>query len=179
MKTWRLALAGLALFASTPSFSAEQTLDWKKRLFLRLSAHPEFETRLYKDQSLIMERDGNYYAAIAVVSSESSSLLCAYAAPFEASIGTEPGSYVLKPAYLCDSSSKLKPYPGYFEVKYPWCGGEVCANPAIGVGNLDILPDQDFSLEKLPVLLPVKVNGRFGLPFDPSLPVAGGLTFKD
>ncbi len=174
MKAWRRILASVALLASTQSFAADQASNWKKKLFYRLTAHPLFETTLYKDEALIMELAGKYYAAIAVVGSDSSSLVCAYAAPFETTVGAAPGSYVLEPRYICDSSLHLKPYLGYFEVKYPWCGGEVCANPAIGVGNLDILPEYDFSLEKLPKILPVKIEGRFlGGGFDPSLPVAG------
>lgn len=173
MQAWRHILASVALLASTQGLSADYTADWKKRLFHRLTAHPAFETTLHKEQALIMERSGNFYAAIAVVSSESSSLICAYAAPFETTVGAQPGSYVLKPGYICDSNLHLKPYLGFFEVKFPWCGGEVCANPAIGVGNLDILPEYDFSLEKLPRILPVKIEGRFNTPFDPSLPIAG------
>lgn len=179
MKTWRLALASVALFVSTSSYSTVQAADWRQSMFQRLSAHPAFETTLYKDQALIMERGEKFYAAIAVVQSEASALVCAYAAPFDPSIGAELGSYVLKPQYLCDSNAKLKPYVGYFEVKFPPCSAEVCANPAIGVGNLDILPDYDFSVDKLPVVLPVKVRGRFDFQFDPSLPVAGGLHFQD
>lgn len=173
MKAWRHILASVALLASAQGFSADRVADWKKKLFHRLTSHPLFETTLYQNQALIMERAGKFYAAIAVVDSDSSSLVCAYAAPFEASVGAAPGSYVLEPRYICDSNVHLKPYLGYFEVKYPWCGGEVCANPAIGVGNLDILPEYDFSLEKLPRILPVKIEGRFNTPFDPSLPVAG------
>jgi hypothetical protein len=148
-------------------------------MFKRLAAHPAFETTLYKEQALIMEHGAKFYAAIAVVQSEASALVCAYAAPFDASIGAELGSYVLRPQYLCDSSTNLKPYIGYFEVKFPPCAAEVCANPAIGVGNLNILPDYDFSVDKLPAILPVKVKGRFDFQFDPTLPVAGGLHFQN
>lgn len=171
MKSWRLALASVALFVSTHV----QAADWRQAMFQRLVAHPDFETTLYNKQALIMERGGTFYAAVAVVRSDRSNLVCAYAAPFDPGIGSEPGSYVLRPRYLCDSSSYLKPYIGYFELKYPWCGGEVCANPAIGVGNLDILPDYDFPLNRLPPLLPVKVTGRFDFQYDDSLPIAGRL----
>lgn len=175
MKTWRLALASVALFVSTSGFSRAPATDWRQLMFERLTAHPDFETTLYTKQALIMERGGTFYAAVAVVQSEISSLVCAYAAPFPVNIGDKPGAYVLKPRYLCDSDANLKPYIGYFEIKYPWCGGEVCANPAIGVGNLDILPDYDFPVTKLPPLLPVKVTGRFDFQYDASLPVAGRL----
>jgi hypothetical protein len=185
MKTWRLALASVALFVSTSGFSKAPANDWRQQLFERLAMHPDFTTTLYSKQALIMERAGTFYAAIAVVQSEVSPLVCAYAAPFPVNIGERLGSYVLKPRYLCDTDTKLKPYIGYFEVKYPGCGGEVCANPAIGVGNLDILPDfsgnndlpwnTDLPFTKLPKLLPVKVTGRFDLQYDASLPVAGRL----
>jgi hypothetical protein len=173
MKIRHHALLCLAMTAASTSFAGEAPKSWHQKLFQNLRSHPDFETTLYKDQTLIMEREGRFYAAVAVVQSESSRLLCAYAAPFEADIGTEPGTYVLKPQYVCDLDTRLKPYTGYFAIKYPPCQAEVCANPAIGVGNLHVRPEYDFTLDRLPLRLPVKVEGRFNVPFDASLPVAG------
>jgi hypothetical protein len=175
MKTLRLAWASLALLATTVRAEAA---DWRESLFQRLASHPAFETKIYDEQTLIMERSGTFYAAIAVVRSDESPLVCAYAAPFDPGIGAQPGAYVLRLRYVCDTDKKLKPYIGYFELKYPWCGGQVCANPAIGVGNLDILPDYELPLislplDRLPKLLPVTVTGRFDFQYDASLPVAG------
>jgi hypothetical protein len=162
---------------ASPGFASSAAKSWSQRLFQSLTVHPEFATSLYKDEALILEHNGSFYAALAVVQSESSPVLCAYAARFEADIGTEPGNHVLTTQYVCDLNSRLKPYTGYFAIKYPPCAAEVCANPAIGVGNLHVLPDYDFNLDKLPLRLPVKVEGRFNVPFDSSVPVAGTETF--
>ncbi|HYX34182.1 MAG TPA: hypothetical protein VE954_13845 [Oligoflexus sp.] len=163
---------GLGLMISATAFAANKSPDWNQWLFHKLVDHPQFEATLYTEKALILRRDDNFYAAFAVVQSETSSFLCAYAAAFDSLIGNEPGAYTFKPRYICDDASRLSPYDGLFVVKYPGCGAEICANPAIGVGNLDILPDSNFSLDRLPIRLPVKVDAR--IRFDPSLPIAGG-----
>lgn len=174
MLAWRQCfLSFMILIVSTHSLAAGKSMSRGQWLFERLAAHPAFETTLYKDEALILTQGEKFYAAFAVVSSPKSPWLCAYAAPFEPSIGTQPGNYLLKPRYICNEWMELQAYAGLFELKIPPCGGQVCANPAIGVGNLLILPEYGLSLDNLPFVLPVKIDGRLRNSFDPSIPVAG------
>ncbi|WP_141735562.1 hypothetical protein [Oligoflexus tunisiensis] len=174
MNAWpRILWLALSLIVSAKSLAASKAPDWEKWIFERLAKHPEFEVTLHADEAVILTHGAEYYAAFAVVKSEIHPLICAYAAVIDPAIGTEPGHYTLKPGYICGDRTAIQPYDGLFEVKIPWCGGEVCANPAIGVGNLKVRPDRSLTLDNLPSKLPVKVDGHLLHHFDPSLPVAG------
>jgi hypothetical protein len=169
----RILWLALSLIVSAKALAAGQDPDWEKWIFDRLVAHPDFTATLHTDEAVILNRGTNYYSAFAVVQSRKHSLICAYAAAINPDIGTEPGAYILRPRFLCGDRTELRPYNGLFEVKIPWCGGEVCAHPAIGVGNLKVRPDSKLSFDQLPSQIPVRVEGILLHHYNPGLPVAG------
>ena len=166
-------MISLVLWVSSPVLAGSKDPSRQARqIFQVLKSDPTYQTTFYDKEALILKQGEDYYAAFASVTSEEHPLFCIYAAKFQSDIGWRPGQYLLRPRFLCDDGTQLKPYNGLFDVKFPDCGGEFCPNPAIGVGNLLIRPGEGTSIGRFPPRIPVMIDGVIRSPGDFSLPLA-------